>query len=68
MAWMMRGATVLVLAGSLLQEGRDDLVQQAMTTMRQLSAGDPGVDSLILVFGGGYGQGVGGQQITYGPK
>jgi len=47
MAWMMPGAMVLVLAGPLLQEGRDDLVQ---------------------VFGGGYGQGVGGQQITYGAK
>ena len=67
MAWMRRGATVLVLAGPLLQEGRD-LVQQATATMRQMSAGDPGVDSLILVFGGGYGQGVGGQQITHVPK
>ena len=67
MAWMRRGATVLVLAGPLLQEGRD-LVQQATATMRQMSAGDPGVDSLILVFGGGYGQGVGGQQITHEPK
>jgi hypothetical protein len=47
MAWMTRGATVLVLAGPLPQEGRDDLVQ---------------------VFGGGYGQGVGGQQFTYVPK
>lgn len=83
MAWMRRGAMVLVLAGPLLngcstapvtQEGRDELVQQATATMTQMSAGDPGVDSLIrrsygyalfpevtkggLVFGGGYGQGV----------
>lgn len=68
MAWMRRGAMVLVLAGPLLQEGRRDLVQQATATMRRMSAGDPGVDSLILVFGGGHGQGVGGQQITHVPK
>jgi len=46
MAWMRRGAMVLVLAGLLLQEGRD----------------------LVQVFSGGYGQGVGGQQITHVPK
>lgn len=83
MAWMRRGAMVLVLAGPLLsgcstapitQRGRDDLIQQATDTMKQMSAADPGVDSLIqrgygyalfpevtkggLVFGGGYGQAV----------
>lgn len=83
MAWTRRGAVVLVLVGLLLngcstapitQQGRDELVQQAAATLKQMSAADPGVDSLIqrgygyalfpeitkggLVFGGGYGQGV----------
>ncbi len=83
MGWTMRGVVVFILAGSLLigcstapttQEGRQELVEQATATLREMGQEDPGVESLSrrgygyalfpevtkggLVFGGGYGRGV----------
>ena len=83
MARMRRGALALLLVGPLLggcstapmtQEGRDQLVEEATTALKQMSESDPGVDSLVrrghgyavfpevtkggLVLGGAFGRGV----------
>ncbi len=84
MVRMRRSALALLLVGPLLvggcstapvtQEGRDQLVQDATTALKQMSEADPDVDALIrrgygyalfpevtkggLVLGGGYGRGV----------
>jgi len=83
MSSTMRGATVLILVTGLLIScstapstpgDRDVLLQQATTTMTEMSREDPGLDELTkkgygyalfpevakggLIFGGGYGRGV----------
>src|SRR5262249_43612325 len=84
MVRMRRSALALLLVGPLLvggcstapvtQEGRDQLVQDATTALKQMGEADPDVDALIrrgygyalfpevtkggLILGGGYGRGV----------
>jgi lipid-binding SYLF domain-containing protein len=80
---MMRAVVLLTLVTTLLMScttapstlvGREELLQQATTTMGEMSREDPGLDELTrkayayalfpeiakggLVFGGGYGRGV----------